>query len=102
MPSIEGFRAYARLDDDEPIADACYAAAIGYGEAAGIPEMSDEPLYDMFVYAVALHFYDNRGFSPAMNINANAQNDFVDRWITKLKIQLEYKPVRAGDADGGT
>jgi hypothetical protein len=89
MADVKGFREYARLDEDDPAAKLCFKAAVGYAEAAGIPPLSGNTLYDLFVYAVALHFFDNRGFSPGTQVNAIQQSDFADRQITKLKIMLE-------------
>lgn len=103
MPSLEGFRDYARLDEEDPSAEACFTAAIGYGAQAGVARRENSPLYDMFIYALALHFFDNRGFSPGVQTHAGQQNDFVDRWITKLKIMLalEDNEVPDGNEEGG-
>lgn len=100
MATIEGFRAYARLDEEDPVAQACFRAAIAYGEAAGVAERRDNELYDLYVYAAALHFFDNRGFSPGYQTHAASQNALVDAWLTKLKMQLELNGRTGGDGDG--
>lgn len=68
MPSIEGFRAYARLmpDDEDPIIGECYHAAVQHAHDAGIPdslfEGSGDPKLNLYVYALAAHWYDKRSF----------------------------------------
>ncbi len=90
MATIEGFRAYARLEEQDESAAICYDAALSFAEYAGIPPMTDCPLYDLFVYGVALYQYENRGFSPAISVNAFTQESWVTRQIAGLKQMLEY------------
>ena len=40
MPTLEGFKAYARLDADDmdPSIESCYQAALQHARDAGVPE----------------------------------------------------------------
>lgn len=64
MPNIDDLKRYAVVDpaDDSRVLEGCLAAAVRYFENAGVPApQKDDPLYDMGVYQLAVHYYDNRG-----------------------------------------
>lgn len=64
MPNIDDLRRYAVVDPEEDprVLEGCMAAAIRYFQGAGVPTPeNDDPLYDMGIYQLATHYYDNRG-----------------------------------------
>ena len=66
MPSIDELKRYAVVDpngDDRELR-LCMAAAQRYFANAGVPEPAGgDPLYDLGIYMLAVHYYDNRGVS---------------------------------------
>ena len=68
MPTLEGFRAYAKIDadDSDPSIESCYQAALQHARDTGVPEflftLSEEgdPKLNLYINALALYFYDNR------------------------------------------
>ena len=64
MPNINDLKRYAVVDpgEDDHELEACMAAAIRYFENAGVPEpYQEDPLYDLGIYMLSVHYYDNRG-----------------------------------------
>ncbi len=64
MPSIDDLKRYAVVDpnEDSHVLEDCMAAAIRYFKNAGVPAPEEyDPLYDMGIYQLAVHYYDNRG-----------------------------------------
>lgn len=64
MPNIDDLKRYAVVDptDDGHLLEDCMAAAVRYFENAGVPAPEAyDPLYDMGIYQLAVHYYDNRG-----------------------------------------
>lgn len=63
MPNIDDLRRYAVLDPDgdETTLRLCMDAAINWYANAGVPPGTENPLYDLGVYMLAVHYYDNRG-----------------------------------------
>ncbi len=64
MPSISDLKRYAVVDssEDDFVLEKCMAAAERYLVNAGVPVPTEEnPLYDLCVYQLAVHYYDNRG-----------------------------------------
>lgn len=64
-PSIDELKRYAGLspDGDAITLALCMHAAIKWFENAGVAAPTDKgnPLYNLGVYQLALHYYDNRG-----------------------------------------
>lgn len=64
MPNIDDLKRYAVVDpnEDSRVLEGCMAAAIQYFENAGVPAPAqNSPLYDIGIYQLAVHYYDNRG-----------------------------------------
>lgn len=64
MLNINDLKRYAVVDpsDDDHELETCMAAAIRYFENAGVPEpYQEDPLYDLGIYMLSTHYYDNRG-----------------------------------------
>lgn len=64
MPNISDLKRYAVVDssEDDFVLEKCMAAAERYLVNAGVPvPTGEDPLYDLCVYQLAVHYYDNRG-----------------------------------------
>lgn len=87
MPSLVGFKSYARLDDpNDPSASICYDAAMQMARDAGVPEFlftSNDPKLSLLVYALAAHHYDNRG--------GGADDAFIRSMFTRMRRELMYR-----------
>lgn len=89
--TLEGFAAYARLNPDsagDPTAQLCLDAAQAHAAEVGIPSaaLADNAKYMLFIYALALHYYDNRGFLPSSQ--AYAVDEYTRRMMTKFRMEL--------------
>lgn len=70
MPSIEELRRYAVLDPDGDVAtlNMCMEAAKQWFANAGVAEPTEpNKLYDLGVYMLAVHYFDNRGAIGSKN-----------------------------------
>lgn len=64
MPNINDLKRYAVVDpsEDDRELQLCMAAAQRYFANAGVPAPeSENPLYDLGIYMLSVHYYDNRG-----------------------------------------
>lgn len=103
MADIAGFKNYARLpldDPDDQAAEICFNAALQSSADAGIPEflrLANDAKYDLYIYALALYWYENRGFMPI-----GAHNDETRRIMSQMRIELKYRveSVESGESDG--
>lgn len=103
--SFKDFCSYARIapdvygDDAEgAVAELCLQAAIEHARASGIPvdELNEcgSPKLELYIYALALHFYDNRGFTP--NAPSYAADEYMTRLMTKMRIELTAEGASYG------
>lgn len=94
--SVEEFRGYLVAGEDEdPMIKLCYDAAVQSAKDAGIPDYlftADDKKLTLYVYALAAHYYDNRGFMAV-----GAQDDYTKRMMTKMCFELKH---RTEGADG--
>lgn len=101
MASLADFKHYARLlpDDSDPVASVCFSAAIQSARDAGIPDFLNtigDAKYNLYIYALALYWYENRGFMPI-----GAQNEETRKIMNQMRIELKYRRGPAGvDEDG--
>lgn len=70
MPSIEMLKRYALVTDEAetPVLQMCMDAAVEWYINAGVPAPAEDAasaLYDMGIYLLSLHYYDNRGRGSA-------------------------------------
>ncbi len=87
--SLTGFKSYARImpDDTDETAELCLAAAQQHAHDAGIPDsLNGDAKYNLYIYALALHYYDNRGFSPVINAD-----NYTAQMMAKFRIELEAR-----------
>lgn len=63
MPDLDLVRRFAGADPDADTAvlNGCLRAAVSWYAHAGVPEETDDELYDFWVSNLAAWFYDNRG-----------------------------------------
>lgn len=96
--NLKDFCSYARLSPDEygddaetAVAELCLQAAVKHAKSAGIPverlNESGNPKLELYIYALALHFFDNRGFSPSTP--SYAANEYMVKLMTKMRVELE-------------
>ena len=98
--TFKGFTAYARLsaadleeEDERVTAELCYRAALDAARSCGIPvDTLDNAKMELYVYALALHEFDNRGFS-VMNQSAYAEK-YRERKMTQWAVELELEGWR--------
>lgn len=94
MPKIDTLRRYVAATpdtDDELLAD-CMEAAQVWLENAGVARMEDNRLYDMAVYQLATHFFDNRGVVAEGGVNE------VPLGVFSIMHQLRNAPA---ESEGG-
>jgi hypothetical protein len=101
--NLTGFSSYARLlpsdgsalaAADEAVAQLCLDAALDCAADAGIPAdfiAAPSSKLALYVYALALHFYDNRAFMPSSQ--AFAVDEYTRRMMSKMRIELKYRPA---------
>ena len=97
--SVEKLRQYLRLppDDTEDLTG-YLAAAQAKARAAGVPEYKSNAQYDMFIYALATCYYENRGLAFSGSYQATAEEN-ARKLINSFVLELRY----AGeDEDGET
>lgn len=103
MATLEGFKRYARLPpdsmDDDRTAELCYDAAVQSAKDAGIPDFLlkiNDAKYSLYIYALALYWYENRGFMPV-----GTQNGETQKLMTKMRFELKYRRDDTGADEGG-
>lgn len=103
--SFKGFCSYARISPEEygddaegNVAELCLQAAIEHAKSAGIPvdrlNEDGSSKLELYIYALALHFFDNRGFLP--NTPSYASNEYMNRLMTKMRVELEAEGLSDG------
>ena len=101
MPDIETLRKYLNLMPDEDAAVAQFAmdAAIAKARASGVKDLSGTeyaPFYDMFIYALAGAWFDNRNTSTPGAATMGGQ-EAMQSVVNQFVLELRYL---RGDADG--
>ena len=93
-------RAYLSLPPDSAEDVSLYLeAARDKARAAGIPDYRDNTLYDLFLYALAAMYYDNRGFTFTGSYQATAEEN-ARRLINSFVLELRYAGERTEAEDG--
>lgn len=92
MLNFEGFCDYAKIaDTTDKTAQLCFDAAVQAARDAGIPGWLFEdghPVLELYVYALALHWYDNRGFTPIVTLET--LDEYSLRTLNSMVCALRY------------
>lgn len=93
MATLENFRSYLRNppDDDQEL-QVYLDAAKQSASDAGVPEHKGNPKYDLFLYALASYYYDNRGFSFSGSYQATAETN-ARRMINSMVLELRHSAI---------
>lgn len=88
MPEIRTLMRYAAAnpDTDRGLMEVCMEAAMQWLENAGVTRREDNALYDMGVYMLATHYFDNRG---VVSENSNQQ---IPLGVFSIMHQLRNEP----------
>ena len=77
MANLQGMMSYGYFADaefDQTMAQLCLDAAKQYLRNADVPEPeTDDPLYDLGVYMLAMHWYDHRGVAEVGSVSGEIQ-----------------------------
>lgn len=103
--SLEGFCAYARIgtpaaeeDGEAFAAQLCLSAALDHAKSAGIDvdtlEQNNNAKFELYIYALALHWFDNRGFQSSSQTFAG--DDYTKRVMTRMRVELAAEGVSYG------
>lgn len=102
--SIEGFKDY--LHPPEDIADkqleVWLAAAKSEARTAGVKEFKNNAQYDLFIYALAAWYFDNRGMQVSGTYQATAletKQKIENTFVLALRHATE-DPVEKSDGEG--
>lgn len=88
--SDSGLKAYLRLPADSTEDVAPYLnAAKAKAAAAGVPAFNNNAQYDLFLYALAAMYYDNRGMSFSGSYQATAEST-ATKLINSFVLELRY------------
>ena len=60
MANLQGLKNYCRVDYDDDALESFLIASKEYIKNAGVPEQTDNKLYDLLVYMLAGHWYNKR------------------------------------------
>ena len=97
--TVKGLRKYLRMmpDDDEELA-LYLNAAKEKAKTAGIPDFQLNAQYDLFLYALAAMYHDNRGMAFSGAYQATAE-ETAKKMIDGFVLELRYSDPE--DGDGG-
>lgn len=85
-----GLAGYLRLMPDDMEDLTLYIdAAKAKARAAGVPELLDNAQYDLFIYALAAMYYENRGMTFSGSYQATAEEN-ARRMINSFVLELRY------------
>ena len=97
--TVERFRSYLNLPPDSTEDLSLYiTAAKDKARAAGIPDYTDNAQHDLFIYALAAMYYDNRGFAFTGSYQAAAEEN-ARRLFNSFVLELRHG--RKQEADDG-
>ena len=93
MATLKEFCGYIHAEESDITARLCLRAAQAKARAAGVPDFEDNAQYDLFLYALAGYWYDNRSL---MDIGGTSED--TQRMINAFVQELRY--VEEGVAGG--
>ena len=89
MVTQEGFRSYlGPAADDTSDLSMYLSAAKSKVRAAGVPDYKNNAQYDLFVYALAAMYYDNRGMAFSGAYQATAEDNarkLINSFVLELR-----------------
>lgn len=90
MVTLEDFREYSGIPPDLPDGKIkrYLDAARSKARTAGVPDFQDNAEYDLFLLALADHFYNNRGMAYSGSYQATAQataQAMIDSFVLTLR-----------------
>lgn len=102
---LKGFCAYARISAEEygdeaelAVAELCLQAAVDHANSAGIPvarlDSEGNAKLELYIYALALNYFDNRGFIAADSTYTG--NEYTERLMEKMRLELVAERVDDG------
>ena len=102
--TTEGFREYLNPAPDVTDAKlgAWIAAAKSEARTAGVPDFERNAQYDLFIYALAAWYYDNRGMQVSGTYQATSlqtKQKIMDSFVLALRHAAE-DPEEESDGDG--
>jgi|GEM_PF-1160458 len=103
MADIQTLSKYLGLmpDEDTTIAELALNAAKAKAEVAGVSVRDGDPYYDLFIYALAGAWYDNRNMAtPGLATQAGAEA--MQRLVNQFVLELRCKPAGGGEVIGET
>ena len=103
--SFEGFCAYGRIDvpaleegGEAFAAQLCLQAALDHAKSAGIDTdrltAENNAKFELYVYALALHWYDNRGFQSSSQTFAG--DAYTERIMKRMRVELAAEGLSYG------
>lgn len=85
MVNIDSFQAYIRDTSDTEIARLCLDAAKQKAASADVKEPEDDNAhYELFIYALAAYWYDNRGLVDIGGDSQAVQN-MINTFVLELR-----------------
>lgn len=98
--TFDGFCKYARLsapqlsdEAERRTAELCFRAAVDHARGTGISadslDAEDNAKYELYVYSMAAHWFDARGFIPLEH--TLAADAYIQREIAKMHIELKNR-----------
>lgn len=98
--TFEGFSAYARLGDPQLVDDSerftaelCLRAAMDHARGTGIPadklDEEDNAKFELYIYAMASHWFDNRAFNSSEQ--SFSADEYIKREMRKMHIELKER-----------
>lgn len=103
--SFDGFCAYGRIsvpaleeDGESFAAQLCLTAALDHAKSAGIDvdrlTAENNAKFELYIYALALHWFDNRGFQSVSQTFAG--DEYTKRIMTRMRVELAAEGLRYG------
>ncbi len=98
MLNFNAFCGYAKIDEatleikeEAEAALLCYESAIAAARGCGVPvdklETDGNRLLELYIYALAGHYYDNRNFQSS--VQSYTGDQYTQRMMTRMRIALE-------------
>lgn len=95
--TVAGLKDYLRNPpDNDDVLELYLNAAVEKANSAGIPQYTDNALYDLFIYSLASFYYDNRGLTFGGSYQATAEEN-ARKLINSFVLELRYSGNKNGE-----